>query len=260
MAKRNQAIAPGRTKLQILTAALKSRGDVHHRHFKLDQRLRRVVAELPEQIDRPNLRALYRDWGDSLSEDDWQFTNKCVDEALLTDGPILQCGSSLGTFVLGAVCHASVSPNKHLWTLEHHTHWGNLIRARLAQYAIDKAHVINTPSEIFDDFVWYVVDPSKLPDNFKLVICDGSRALPSSVQGLLTRLGDRLDHRCVILVRNIKRPKDLNFLAKWAKQRGAPYILDGKEHPYVKIALRDQRPEAALKEDRINTVYAARSR
>ena len=250
MTKKHQAIKRERTKLQAFSEALRSRSDVYHRQYRLDQRMRRVVAELPEQVDRPNLRALYRDWGDPLVEDDWQFIDKCVDEALLTEGPILQCGSSFATFVLGAICHASASPEKHLWTLEHQPQWGNLVRARLAQYAVEKAHIINTPAEIFDDFVWYVIDPGKLPANFTLVICDGSRALPSGVQGLLTRFGDRLDHRCVILVRNIKRPKDLNFAAKWAKQHGAPFILDGKEQPYVKIALRDQRPESVLTEDR----------
>ena len=155
MTKRNQAIVPAGGKLRAFSASLASRAAVIHRQYKLDKRLRRVVRELPDQVDRPNLRALFRDWGDPLDEDGWQFVEKCVAEALVNDGPILQCGTNLMTFVLGAACHSSDSPNKHLWTLENDTQWANLVRARLTQYDLAKAHVIHTPAEIFGDFVWY---------------------------------------------------------------------------------------------------------
>jgi hypothetical protein len=214
-----------------------------------------MLEALPDGPSEEALVELWQIWGDNLPASRVPYIRTSIAEAARAAGPILQCGSSLSSILIGALCHQAQARAKHLWILEHDPHWGGVIRSWLEQYEISKAHVISAPAEQFDGFVWYVLDTSRLPDNFDLVLCDGSAALPSSARGVMERISDRLDHRCVILARNARRPRDLKHLADWAKSVKAPFIIQDATEPYAKIALRDQRADSDHTEDRLNTVY-----
>jgi hypothetical protein len=222
----------------------------------LDRRLRNLFETLPNGLPEEQLMDLWQIWGDTLPASRVPYIRTSIAEAARCAGPILQCGSSLSSILIGILCHQAQAPGKHLWILEHDPHWGGLIRSWLEQYEISKAHVISAPVEQFDGFVWYVLDASRLPKNFALVLCDASAALPSSARGVVERVSKHLDHRCVILARNAKRPRDLKVLADWAKSRKAPFLIQDAAEPFVKIALRDLRPDSDHQEERLNTVYS----
>lgn len=237
-----------------------SRVNAYQRQYQMDRQLRRLFETVPNGLSEEQLIELWQTWGDNLPASRLPYIRTSISEAARCPGPILQCGSSLSSILIGILCHQAEAPAKHLWILEHDPHWGNVIRSWLERYEISKAHVISAPADQFDDFVWYVLDTSRLPKNFALVLCDGSAALPSSAKGVVQRMSDHLDHRCVILARNTKRPRDLKHLASWAKSRRAPFLVQDAAEPFVKVALRDQRPDSDHQQERLNTVYSAQAR
>lgn len=213
----------------------------HTRQLRLDRQLRDVWRTLPNTVPDDALMGLWATWGDELTSSRMPYLRAALAEAARAEGPIVQCGGDLSSVLIGMICHQAEIPEKHLWVIEHNAHWSNVIRSWIERYEIAKAHVIASPAELFDGFVWYVLDPARLPQGFSLVLCEGSSALPASARGVVERLADRLDHRCVILARNAKRPRDLKFVSDWAKSQGAPIILQEGNEPYVKIAMRDRR-------------------
>ncbi len=66
------------------------------------------------------------------------------------------------------------------------------MRTWLAQYQISNTHIVVCQPHLFDDFVWYGVDPKQLPTDFTLALADGGRARVSGAVGLLKRMGDKL--------------------------------------------------------------------
>jgi hypothetical protein len=219
----------------------------------MDRYLRRTFETLPGALTEEHLVELWQTWGDNLPASRIPYIRTSLAEAERCPGPILQCGSSLSSILIGILCHQAQAPTKQLWILEHDPHWGSVIRSWLKQYEITKAHVISARVEQFDGFVWYALDASRLPQNFSLVLCDTCAALPSSARGVLERVGDNLDQRCVILARNARRHRDRTHLANWAKSRKAPFIIQDAAEPYMKIALRDH---SAHQEERLDTVYS----
>jgi hypothetical protein len=233
-----------------------SRARAYRRQCRLDSQLRAVFETLPNGPSEDQLSQLWHLWGDDLSPSRLPFIRACIAETLRCPGPILQCGGSLASIVIGILCHQADVQKRHLWVLEHDPHWAGVVRSWLERYEISRAHVISAPAEQFDGFVWYVVDPSRLPRDFALVLSDASSALPASAKGVTERVADNLAHRCVILARNARRPRDIKNLAKWAKAQRAPFVIHDAAEPYVKIALRDQRTDADHKQARLNTIYS----
>ena len=221
--------------------------------------MREMQATLPEFPSDELTGKLFAAWGDTLTEERLAYVQQCLNEAVHASGPILQCGSGLLSILIGMICQHSDRPEKRLWVFEHDPHWGALARAWLKDRGIKHAHIISAPAEHFDGYVWYVLDPSRLPDNFALVLSEANSALPGSTRGVVTRMTKYLGNRCVILGRNARRPKDLKYLADWAKSQGAPFILQEGPKPYLKIALRDQRPAEELDDARLNTVFSRRA-
>lgn len=232
-----------------------ARGQEFIQPFVLEQQFRAFRANLPEAPSDELIGKLFAAWGDRLKDERRHYIQRCLAEATRATGPILQCGSGLLSVLIGMVCQQSDDPAKRLWVLEHDPHWGNLARSWLEARDIKHAHIIYAPAEQFDGYLSYVLDPSRLPSNFALVLSEASAALPGSTRGVVTRMADHLGNRCVILGRNARRPKDLKFLADWAKSQGAPVVLQEGEHPYLKIALRDRRPESAHEDGRLNTAF-----
>ncbi|MGI9324292.1 MAG: hypothetical protein ACR2PZ_03660 [Pseudomonadales bacterium] len=187
----------------------------------------------------------------SLAADD-PFVTTALESANQAEGPVLQCGAGPMTLLLAIVMQRR---SQYLWTLEHNTSWAHMLRSILGRYDVRAGQILNAPAEAFGDHIWYVVDVKHLPRDIALVVCDGSNVLPNGMRGVVRRLPNHLSHRCVFLVRNTNRPKDLDFAAKWAKSKSAPFILNDKAEPFVKIALRDQTPDSELISDRVLTVY-----
>lgn len=188
---------------------------------------------------------------DSLSADD-PFVTTTLEAAQQATGPVLQCGAGPMTVLLAITMQRR---SQYLWCLEHNASWAAVVRNQLARYDIRAGQILCAPAEAFGDHIWYVVDVKHLPRGIGVVVCDGSNVLPNGMRGVARRMEGHLDHRCVLLVRNTNRPKDLDFAAKWAKAKGAPFILNDKREPFVKIALRNQATDSELASDRVLTVY-----
>lgn len=220
---------------------IRARVAFHSRQHGFDKCMQQIVN--PElAISSAMLAELYAFWGDPLSASDETFLRSCVAEAGNVTGPIVQCGASLLTIVLGALCTRGEVKSRQLWCLEHDRHWANLVRSWLTEYRISAAHVIQSPARIYDGYVWYGVDTERLGKSYQLVICEGAQAIPQGVVGVIQRLEARLDDQFTILGRNVKDTAVLHSLNEWAKARDARFALIDKQEGFIKLSRRAQAP------------------
>jgi hypothetical protein len=139
------------------------------------------------------------------------------------------------TLALGAICHADGNRAKQLWCLEADPHWANTLRSWLTQYQIGAAHVIASRAHLFEGYVWYAVDTTRLPDGIELALCEGARATPGGVIGALQRLGGRLADDFTVLARRVSRAEDLKQIHLWAKSQDAACVVVDRQAGFVKI-------------------------
>lgn len=232
---------------------LPSRWSTMRRQYQFDRAVRTALQRSDSGIgNRDLIQDLLEGLGEtSLTADD-PYVITALESAAAADGPILQCGANPLTLLLAIVMQRR---SQYLWTLEHSPSWAHMMRSLLERYDLRAGQVIQAPAEAFGDHIFYVLDAKQLPRDIALVVCDGSNVLPNGLRGVVRRLPHHLSHRCVLLVRNTRRPKDLDFAAKWAKSVNAPFILNDRGEPFVKIAMRDQTPDSDRVSDRVLTVY-----
>lgn len=215
---------------------IRSRVAFHTRQHGFDRAAKQLVAGAdPAATDRL-VADLYAAWGDPLSQADERFLRSCMAEAGRAERAILQCGTNLSTLLLGGICDQAEAHGKQLWCLEDNHHWAGVMRSWLTEYRIRKAHVIHSQARLFDDFVWYALDPKRLADRYSLIICDGANARPSGAIGTLKRLEGHFDRNFVVLARNLSGANELRTLAAWAKRRRASCVLVDKAQGFVKIS------------------------
>jgi hypothetical protein len=89
-------------------------------------------------------------------------------------------------------------------------------------------------------------------------VCEASDAHPGSARRLLPRIVDKLHAEAVVLVRNVRRRRDVDFLAEWSRKNAASLVVKGKTDPYAKIVLRSRATSDSHNADRINTAFAKR--
>jgi len=219
-----------------------ARKDCVTRHYQYDGAVRRLLEEAHRRIPSSVIAELYAHWGDPLSQDAERYLASCMNETLRVEGPVLQCGAGLATVVLGALCARSGEARRHLWCLEQDPHWANYIRSTLTLYGIGNTSVVVTRPQLFDGYVWYALDTERLPKQFALALCDGARATPRGVVGLIERLEDRLPADSVILANGVFRPNDQQRVANWARGRGSRCVLVDKVAGFIKVS---RQPEPA---------------
>jgi len=229
--------------------AFRSRKAVYGRQYGFDRYIRQMLKSEADAISPDTVAELYAHWGDPLTQNAESYLRSCLAEAARCEGPILQCGTSLLTLMLGVTCKNSGEEKaKHLWCLENDNHWANVIRSWLTQYSIGNAHVIETRAKMFEDYIWYAIDPTRLADKFSLVICEGARATPKGLIGVLERLEDKLASNCILLTRNVTKLADLKRINDWAKVRGATFVVVEKKEAFIKLSLHTQEPMAAQRQ------------
>lgn len=230
--------------------ALRAQAAVFERFRGMDRCLRQLTVDSAGPVPVETAAELFAHWGDPLGQHDETFLRSCLAEARNCNGPIVQCGASALTLILGSLCGASApsgsgdgngtggTSGRHLWCLEEDPHWANLTRSWLTQYQIAAAHVITSRAHLFDGYVWYAVDTSRLADQIGLLICEGARATASGVIGSVTRLGKRLAPTCTVLARKVNRAEDLKALNLWARANDASCVVVDREEGFVKITRR----------------------
>jgi len=217
---------------------LREQAQVFERYRGFDRCMRKLSFADDQPVPLALVTELHAHWGDPLSQSEESYLRSCLAQAAAAQGPIVQCGANLMSLVLGSLCHTAPRNGRQLWCLEHDVHWANTIRSWLTQYRIGSAHIITSRAHLFDGYVWYAVDASRLADQVSLVLCEGARATPGGILGTLSRLEARLASDCTILARHVTRADDLRRLNEWAKARGASCVIVDRQEGFVKVSLR----------------------
>lgn len=223
------------------------------REYRFDRAVRQALKRTGTQPLEPEwIQAILEGFGDTSLRAGDPYVTSVLSAAAASEGPVLQCGAGPMTLLLAIVMQRR---SEYLWCLENNNSWAQSIRSLLETYDLRAGHVVEAPAEAFGDHIWYVVDVRQLPQNIGLVLCEGSNVLPTGLRGVVRRIPTNLSERCVFLVRNTKRPKDLDFAAKWAKSVNAPFVLNDVADPFVKISMRDRATVEELAADRVLTIY-----
>ncbi|WP_411725383.1 hypothetical protein [Methyloglobulus sp.] len=182
----------------------------------------------------PVLIDLIYGWGNEAWSAMDEFLAGCIDHALTSRGPILECGSGLSTILLGAV--AKRQGQGH-WVLEHKPAWANKAQRYLSEYKLDSI-IYAKPLKNYGDFCWYEVPLDRMPDSFFLVVCDGP---PSRTKGgrygLIPVLRERLKSGCVILLDDAEREAELDIAKRWEAEFDTSFNIQGTFKPYINMTV-----------------------
>jgi len=187
------------------------------RNLAFRRALRRLVR-LPvgEVPNRQLLIDLHAGWGNEGFAARTDYLEEVANRAVATSGAILECGSGLTTILLGWLAGRR---GIETWSLEHMPEWHAQIVQILRRHSIPKANVCLAPLRDYGDFWWYDPPLERLPDTFKLIICDGP---PGTIRGnrygLLPVLGERLHAESLILLDDADRPSEVEVLRRWTAE------------------------------------------
>jgi predicted O-methyltransferase YrrM len=183
-------------------------------------------------------------WGNEAWSALDEYLAGCINHAMDSTGPILECGSGLSTILIGAI--AKKQGQSH-FVLEHNSEWAIKVKKYLNRYKIDSVVQCTKPLKDYGDFCWYDVPLESMPDSFSLVVCDGP---PGSTKGgrygLAPIMRKRLKPGCVILLDDAGREQELAIAKLWEVELDAPIDLLATSKPYIKMTVsnrrRQQRP------------------
>jgi hypothetical protein len=168
-------------------------------------------------------------WGNEFWSAQDEYLAECINHALTTRGPILECGSGLSTILIGAI--AKRRGQSH-WALEHKSEWAAKSKKYLNRYKLDSVVLCTKSLKDYGDFCWYDAPVESMPDGFFLVVCDGP---PGSTKGgrygLVPIMRERLKPGCVILLDNADREQELAIARRWEAELGASFETPRK--PYI---------------------------
>ena len=232
---------------------MQSRRAMLGREYRFDRAVRQALKRSgTKPLETEWIQAILDGFGDTSLQAEDPYVTSALAAAANADGPVLQCGAGPMTLLVALVMQRR---SEYMWCLEHNPSWARSVQSLLSRYDLRAGQVIEAPAEAFGDHIWYVLDVRQLPRDIGLVLCDGSNVLPTGLRGVVRRAEGNLSERCIFLVRNTKRPKDLDFAAKWAKSVHAPFVLNDVSDPFVKITMRDKATVEELAANRVLTIY-----
>ena len=175
--------------------------------------VRLPVGEVPS---RQMLIDLQAGWGNEGFAAHTDYLEEAANRAVATSGAILECGSGLTTILLGWLAGRR---GIETWSLEHMPEWHAQIARTLRRYRVPKAHVCLAPLRDYGDFWWYDPPLERMPETFKLIVCDGPPGTtPGNRYGLLPVLGERLHPGSLILLDDADRPSEVEVLRRWSAE------------------------------------------
>jgi predicted O-methyltransferase YrrM len=234
------------TKLRARSAALA-------RQYRLDRAIRQAreasAGPLPDDI----VSDICSTWGDPALAASDGYLRSLLAEAKNAHGYILQSGVDLTTLLLAIQVERR---GVRLWAVDGSVHIANAMRSWLERYELMNASIIAAPADVTEAGVGYSLDASRLPGPLSLVLCEASKAHPGNARNLLPKVEGKLAPDAVILVRNLRRRTDFDYLSAWSRQKQASLVVRSKSEPHAKIVLRDRAAAQNHDAARINTAFA----
>lgn len=174
-------------------------------------------------------------WGNEPWSASDGFLDGCIQHALASNGPILECGSGLSTVLVGAVAQRR---GLGYWALEHTPVWATKVKKYLDRYKIRSVVICAGPLVNYGDFFWYRPPLQSMPESFALVVCDGPPGTTEGGRfGLAPIMRDRLKPGCVILLDDASRAQELAIARRWESEIGATFEILGSSKPYIEMTV-----------------------
>ena len=198
--------------------------------FKLA--MRQFLAH-PYQLSDNLLLALIYGWGNAGHSVQHEYLKASLERAHRAQRPILECGSGLSTLLVGVIAQRT---SNRVWSLEHEPFWAKRARSALEKYKITSVELCVSGLRDYGPYDWYALPKGEMPNNFSLVICDGP---PGNTRGgrygLLPVMQKYLSADCTILLDDAGREDERQIAARWAKELGVVYRIEGTKKPYAVI-------------------------
>ena len=174
-------------------------------------------------------------WGNEPWSASDGYLDCCIQHALVSNGPILECGSGLSTLLIGAVAQRR---GLGYWALEHATVWETKVKRYLDRYNIRSVVVCGGPLTNYGDYLWYSPPLESMPGSFALVVCDGPPGdTPGGRFGLAPIMRERLKPGCVIVLDDASREQELAIARRWEAEIGASFEILGSSKPYIEMTV-----------------------
>src|SRR5207244_2749488 len=215
-----------------LPGPLKQAARIAWQRQQMRRAMRRLVALPPGTTpERRLLDELRAAWDNEGFTADIDYLAEVARHAAQTPGPVLECGSGLTTLLLGALAgrrgvevgalgndpqrrrrgggalrgpgagpgDPGVSPPRPY-------RWVRRVGAALRDHVAGQVYLWLSPLSDYGAFDWYAAPLPLMPEEFRLVVCDGP---PDDTRGgrfgLLSVIGDRLPPGAVILLDDAAR-------------------------------------------------------
>lgn len=180
----------------------------------------KAIGKLPEgQIpNRHQLLQLISGWSNEGYAANLGYLEAVAKSSVMTQGPILECGSGATTILLGILC---ARRNIEVWSLENSLEWKDRVTKALEHNRISGVRVCASPLVEYGEFVWYDPPLAQMPKEFSLVVCDGPPGTTRGGRyGLIPVMGSRLPPGSTILLDDAGRPGELELIKEWENEAG----------------------------------------
>jgi hypothetical protein len=228
----------------VLPSRLRQFLRAQHRAFVFRRAMKRFLIK-PEACLEPGntlVTDLIYGWGNELWSALDEYLVSCVEHALASPGPVLECGSGLSTIVVGAIAQRR---GYRLWALEHTPEWFERVQRCLDRYHIDSVVLHLAPLTDYGEFVWYDPPCESMPGAFALVLCDGP---PGSTKGgrygLVPVMKNMMKPGCVIVLDDAGRIGEQEVAGRWKAELGSTPTMHGRIKPYITITVSSILPDA----------------
>ena len=179
--------------------------------------MHRLMALAPGAAPQRQLLAdLQAGWDNKGFTAEVDYLAELARLAVGTAGPVLECGSGLTTVLLGALAGRR---GVDIWTLEHDPGWWRRVTAALRRHGLPEVHLCLSDLRDYGDFTWYDPPLGIMPQDFRLVVCDGPPGTtPGGRFGLVPVMRDRLPLGAVILLDDADRVGEQLALRRWTSE------------------------------------------
>ena len=181
--------------------------------------LRRLELLPPSQPPtRQELGRLRNAWGNLGWSAEVEFLDELAHRVASTRGPILECGSGATTLLLSTL---AARRGVEVWVLEHEPYWSARVARALGPMRVAALNLCTRPLHGCGEFDWYDAPLSRMPAEFRLVVCDGPpETTRGGRYGVVPMLATRLPPDAVLLLDNAARAKQKTALRRWERESG----------------------------------------